>query len=218
MVNSLVVNGAAAQIANGGVVLTGWAAANNVGAEIAIVDLVEGENTITFTMANLNINIAGVEIHAFADITHEPTKIFHGGKLADVNPLTKNGSKDNELINHATNGIYYQNNQNATFTFTVTVEEDMEATLLMDFTSTNNKAYAVNTIISSVSVNGTAASINTGSITTKGWNVANDVKATIATFSLKAGTNTITIVFGGNNLNVSSVYLHANGAVTFGKE
>ena len=169
-------------------------------------------------VCNSNDNIVGFHIYAFAEITHDPTKIFHVGKIADVDPVTKNGSKDNTPVTDATNGVYYQNNQGATFTMTFTSDKAVDAVLFLDMTSTNNKAYAVSSILTSITVNGVEVDLNdVGTITTKNWNAANDVKATLAVFSLKEGTNTITFVFGSNNINISGIQLLAACDITFSK-
>ena len=232
MVNSLVVNGAAAQIANGGVVLTGWAAANNVGAEIAIVDLVEGENTITFTMANLNINIAGVEIHAFADITHEPVTAY-GGNFATFDPfLAENGGS--AVVNDATaaskgnkvnNGgieVLYQNNRGNVYTMTVNVAEPTTIVLRLGFAYNKTSGYTAQSIatITSTNANGSANKVYSSTNTIKNgqWKVAGAVIGELATIELQAGTNTITLAMGTNNVNITGVYIVSNNELTFGKE
>lgn len=216
----------------GNVILpSNWKAADAIAVEIATINLQAGENIITFTMGDLNINIAGVEILAFADITHEPTKVNYGGKIADFDPfIAENGGSvaagtqaPKKTAEGNSNGIYYEkNNTGATFTMTVTVEQDIDVILQLDMTSTNNKAYAISSILSSVTSKDATGANNqvvlnaTGSVTTKGWNAANDVKADYATISLKKGTNTITFVFGSNNLNISGVYLICNCDLVFG--
>lgn len=210
MVNSLVVNGAAAEIANGGVTLIGWNPEHNVNAEIALVNLLEGENTITFTMGNLNINIAGVEIHAFADITREPVTAY-GGNFATFDPfLAENGGS--AVVNDATaatkgnkvdNGgdeVLYQNNRGNVYTMTITVDEPTTVVLRLGFAFNKTAGYTVQSTatVTSNDANGNANVVYSSTNTIKNgqWKVAGAVIGELATIELKAGTNTITITMG----------------------
>ena len=222
-------------ISDDGVVLAGWKPENNTSAEVAVINLKEGENIISFTMGDLNINIAGFEILAFAEeVTHQPTKIVYGGNIADFDPFVKEnggsfvkGTGATAKVTDATNGVYYQkNNTGATFTMTVTVDHDMTVVFYLGLTAGTSAGYKATTgeILTSITSTDSAGGENTvvrfESATTsfKGWNAnTNTVKLGFATISLKEGTNTITFVFGSKNINIAAVYLHGTEELIIGK-
>jgi hypothetical protein len=182
-------------------------------------------------MGNLNINIAGVEIHAFADITREPVTAY-GGNFATFDPfLAENGGS--AVVNDATaatkgnkvdnggNEVLYQNNRGNVYTMTITVDEPTTVVLRLGFAFNKTAGYTAQSTatVTSKDANGNANVVYSSTNTIKNgqWKVAGAVIGELATIELKAGTNTITIAMGTNNVNLTGVYLVANNEITFGK-
>ena len=215
-------------IKSGEVTLAGWyiTKGNTVLVNFADLSLKEGKNSITFTMGNNNVNIAGVAITSSAVITHEAARSEYGYSIATYDPflsenggsITTNGSATEKLDNN--NGVFYQKNQKSTFTFTVNAAEATDAVLSLAIVF--NSTYSTQTIITSVTsvdANGnenTVVLTDNISVTCGGWSNTQSLRADFAIISLKEGVNTITFTFGTDNVNIMGVYLKSDSEITFG--
>jgi predicted esterase len=217
-------------INNGEAELIGWYITQNntVRIDIADISLKEGKNTVTFTMGNNNVNIAGVEFVTTAEITHQPARSEYGNSIESYDPfiaanggsILTNGSATQKANNE--NGVFYMNNQKSTFTFTVNAKEATDAVLSLGIVFNNSNGYSTRNIITSVTSldrNGEANTVViSDAITVKcaNWNYTQSLRADFATISLKEGVNTITFTFGTDNVNISGVYLRSDSEIVFG--
>ena len=182
-------------------------------------------------MGTNNINIAGVGINAFADVTNDTSNATYGGYIADFDPfVAENGgsvANGTQTVNKTAvgnkNGVYYEkNNNDATFTMTVTVDKDMDVTLYLGMTSTDKKLINTNTMLSSITSQNASGGNNTVvrnnmDVTYAAWSAyANTRFGEYATISLKEGTNTITFTFGNQNANITAVFLQGAEGLVFG--
>ena len=193
----------------------------------ANIELKEGKNVITFTMGELNINIVGVEIITFAELTHQPVQRTFGGLIADFDPFAaENGGSTSGSTYKSTEakyGTFYKKTQGSTFTITVNVEKDTDIVLYMNLAFNNSAGYALDDIITSISSKNSAGQANNvvrhdGTIKNTAWTYNSAKRAEFATISLKAGENTITFTCGSNDVNIMSVWLMSDTAITFGKK
>ena len=231
---SVVNNGQAiaSEIRNDNVTFQGWAPENTVDAELAVLSLQPGKNTITFTMNNLNINISGVGFGAFVPVELVPVTVY-GGTINTFDPFAaENGGThiDNDttsgavhgLVNAGTSNALYQNLRNSVLSFTVYVEEATTIRFRLGLAFNKSAGYATTSIatITSTNANGQANSVALNSITAKNtkWTVADAVIIEFATIELAAGENTITIAMGANNINITGVYVSATKEVILGKK
>ena len=218
-------------INNGQSTLNGWyiTRGNTVSAHIADISLKEGKNVITFTMGDQNVNVAGVSVVSLGKITHETVNTEYGDAIKNYDPFASanggsfvaNGFDTKKMDN--SNGVFYMNNKNATFTFTVYAEKDTEAVLSLAIVFDNTTGYATSNIITSVAsadASGKANAVtNANAITVKcnSWANTGAMRADFATISLKEGMNTITFTFGTHDVNIMGVYLKSDSKITFGK-
>ena len=104
---------------------------------------------------------------------------------------------------------YYEKLQHETFTMTVSVEKDTTVQLVFSCVSTNKKSYSYASTFKDVLINGVADGVTRTTGNTPafaGWIFATQAKdCVVATLSLKAGTNVITVVMGENNVNIGAV-------------
>ena len=219
-------------INDGQVTLGGWyiTKGNAVNANIATISLKEGKNTITFTMGNVNVNVAGVAAVSSVEITHEIANIEYGNAIKNYDPfIAENGGSfvtsgsDTKKMDNS-NGVFYMNNINSTFTFTVYCEEDTEAVLSLAIVFNKAAGYATNSIITSVTsldASGQANDVSIADAVTvkcSSWSNTGALRADFATISLKEGVNTITFVFGSNDVNIMGVYLKSESEIIFGNK
>jgi hypothetical protein len=204
-----------------------WYDYNGVVTELANIELKAGKNVITFTMGELNINIVGVEIITFAELTHQPVQRTFGGLIRDFDPFAaENGGSTSGSTYKSTEakyGTFYKKNQNSTFTVTVNVDKATDVVLAFNFAFNNTAGYAYDSIITSISSKNAAGQANTvalkqGMVVNNSWTTNSAKRAEVATISLSAGENTITFVFGGNDVNIMSFYLISDEKITFGKK
>lgn len=212
------------------VTLGGWyiSKGHTVNAEITNISLKEGKNTITFTMGDENVNVAGVAAVSLAEITHEAVNTEYGNGIKNYDPFVSdnggtfitNGSDTQKVDN--SDGVFYRNNQKTTFTFTVIAEKDTDAVLSLAIVFNNTTGYATNSIITSVTsmdANGQENTVKIADAVTvkcNGLTIAKSLRADFATISLKEGVNTITFTFGDNDVNIMGVYLKSDNEVVFG--
>lgn len=218
-------------INDGQAALCGWyiTKGNTVNAQIATISLKEGKNIISFTMGDVNVNVAGVGAVSSVEITHDPSNIEYGNAMKNYDPflaenggsIVTNGSDTKKVDN--SNGIFYMNNINSTFTFTVYAEKDTEAVLSLAIVFNNSAGYATNSIITAISsadANGQANAVTIADAVTvkcSSWSSTGVLRADFATISLKEGMNTITFTFGSHDVNIFGVYLKADDEIVFGK-
>lgn len=218
-------------INNGQSTLNGWyiTRGNTVSAHIADISLKEGKNVITFTMGDQNVNVAGVSVVSLGKITHETVNTEYGDAIKNYDPFASanggsfvaNGFDTKKMDN--SNGVFYMNNKNATFTFTVYAEKDTEAVLSLAIVFDNTTGYATSNIITSVASADASGKANAvtyaNAITVKcsSWANTGAMRADFATISLKEGMNTITFTFGTHDVNIMGVYLKSDSEITFGK-
>ena len=218
-------------INNGQSTLNGWyiTKGNTVNAHIADISLKAGKNTVTFTMGNENVNVAGVSVISLAKITHETVNLEYGNSIKHYDPflsenggsITTNGSDTTKVDN--TNGVFYHQNQKSTFTFTVNAEEATDAVLslaiVFDSKGLSFSTRNIITSITSADASGNENSVTlSDNVTVKcgGWSNTQSLRADFATISLQKGVNTITFTFGNDNVNIMGVYLKSDSEITFG--
>jgi hypothetical protein len=213
-------------IMDGSVSLTGeWTVADATMVELATVSLQEGENVITFTMGDNNINMSGVQITAFGEITHEPIRLVYGSYIKDYDPFVE-GNGGSVVTNGSSTknaGSYYEKNQKSEFTFTVNVDKPTEVKLVLALVF-GKYSYNTGDIVTSVTSANSSGAANTVTITpsyvikctSSSWKTDHNIKAEFATILLSEGMNTITITFGDLNVNIFGVFLQADNEIVFG--
>lgn len=210
--------------------LLGWyvSKGNAVSVKLANISLKAGKNSVTFTMGDNNVNIAGVELISRAEITHEAVRTEYGNSIKNYDPFISanggsvitNGSDTKKMDNNY--GVFYMNNQKSTFTFTVNVDKATDVVLYLTLAFSNTNGYATNSIVTSVTSAGADGQANAvtlaDAVTVKNssWNANHAIRADFATISLKEGVNTITFTFGSNDVNITGVYLKSGNEVVFG--
>ena len=215
---------------DGQVELLGWwiTRGETVSVKLSNVSLKAGKNSITFTMGNENVNVAGIELISTAKLTHKTVRSEYGDSIQNYDPFVSenggsfvtNGLSTLKMDN--SNGVFYMNNQNTTFTFTVYAEKATDAVLSLAIVFNKTSGYTTDSIIPSVTsldANGQANAVSlAGSVTVKNnsWLCTQAMRADFATISLKEGVNTITFTFGGNDVNIAGVYLKSDNEVVFG--
>lgn len=187
---------------------------------LATISLKEGVNNITFTRSDdtsYNINICGIVVQTSGD-----ANVAVGTRTYEVggnDPFTdKNGgSVSGDTVsknNHATNGVFYQNTQGATFTTSVIASNATEASFVIKFTGSIETSLP--TILKSLTLNGQAVDINDVSIKLDSWNVKDGVNVTVATLSLKEGKNVISFTMGQENVNIAGISFIAYNNIYIG--
>ena len=216
---------------SGSVTLSGWYITQGQTVYVNAADLAlkEGKNSITFTMGDNNVNIAGVAFTSTAKITHEAVRSEYGNKIGEYDPfvaenggsIVKNGTDTTKIDNNY--GIFYHQNQKSTFTFTVNTEEAADVVLSLAIMFDNSSGFSTRNIITSITSVGADGQENTvilaDDVLVKcaSWNITQSLRADFATISLKEGVNTITFTFGTDNVNIGGVYLKSDSEITFGK-
>ena len=208
-----------------------WYADGAVSVEIANIDLKAGKNVITFTMGNLNVNIAGVEILTLAELTHETVRHTFGDFILNYDPfLAENGGSietngsSTKKVTHASYGTYYEKNQGSTFTITVNVEKATDVVFYLNLSfNSKNVLYAKSNVITSITSKNASGQANAvviadGNIKNGSWSANNGIRTELATISLSAGENTITFTFGDLDVNIAGVFVMSDIEVTFGKK
>ena len=205
-----------------------WMAANAVSVEFATLNLQKGKNTIAFTMGDINVNIAGVEIITFAEITHETVRHTFGNTILDYDPfIAENGGSTSGSTFKSTEakyGTFYKSNQNSTFTFTVNVEKATDVVFYLNLAFNSKDAfYAKSNVVTSITSKNASGQANTvviadGNIKNGSWTTNNAIRVELATISLNAGENTITFTFGNLDVNIASVFIVSDNEVVIGKK
>ena len=209
--------------------LGGWyiTKGHTVSAHIANISLKEGKNTVSFTMGNQNVNVAGVAVISLAEITHETVNTEYGNAIKNYDPflsenggsITTNGSDTTKVDN--TNGVFYHQNQKSTFTFTVNAAEATDAVLSLAIVFDSN-GFSTGNILTSITSKDASGNENVvtlaDNVTVKcgGWSNTQSLRADFATISLNEGINTITFTFGTDNVNIMGVYLKSDSEIIFG--
>lgn len=218
----------AVAVRNDFVSFLGWNPEHTVDAEVAVLSLKPGKNVITFTMGVNNINIAGVAFGATTTVKHDPVTVY-GGTINTFDPFYGEVDVDNDttankvhgLVNAGTDNALYQNLRNSVLSFKVTVDEATTIKLRLGLAFNKSAGYKTTAIatITSTNANGANNVISTNN-TAKNtqWAVAGATIVEFATIELAAGENIITITMGGNNVNITGVYIASTNKITFGDD
>ena len=178
-----------------------WNVKNAVDIRYATISLHEGKNVITLTRNSTkanhtNINITGIAIDAPAPVELGSNKYTF--TVAENNPFeaANGGSADGlAIVNSSTNGKYYEQSFDKTFTVTVNVEKDTTVDFYI-LTNTRFPNVTTDTTIKSISLTcgGEEGVVirHTNNVPAPGWVTSNASRVLYATLELKAGTNVIT--------------------------
>ena len=205
-----------------------WIAANAIGVEFATINLQEGKNTITFTMGDINVNIAGVELITLADITHETVRHTFGNTILDYDPFIEaNGGSTSGSTFKSTEakyGTFYKENQGSTFTFTVNAEKATDVVFCLNLAfNSKDVLYSTTSVVTSITSKNSGGQANTvvvneANIKNSSWTTNSAIRVELATISLSAGENTITFTFGDLDVNIAGVFLVSDNEVVIGKK